>query len=104
MLRKDCKPLQRQLHEAMRIKNKEEEENLNSKSEYLGQRIRRFNLDSQSYKYNCNICGRELSSKHEVSEHDDKFHKRISCDNCQYIAFGNCDLKEHLEKQTCIKV
>ena len=41
VIRKHSKPLQRQLHEAIRIKNKKDKENLNTKFEFNGQRITR---------------------------------------------------------------
>ena len=37
VIRKHSKPLQRQLHEAIRIKNEKNQENLNTKFEFNGQ-------------------------------------------------------------------
>ena len=103
VVRKHNKPLQRQLHEAVRIKNKEENENLNSKSEYLGQRIKRICLDKQEEKFNfnCNTCCRKFIFRHEVTKHNEIFHKRVKCDQCEYIAIGTYDMKEHKKRATC---
>ena len=101
VLRKHNKPLQRQLHEAVRIKNKTEEENLNSKAEYLGQRIKRVCLDKPEEKFNCNICGRKFLTGHEVVTHNDKFHKKVKCNKCEYISIGSYDMKEHKNRNIC---
>ena len=47
IIKKHKKPLQRQLHEAVRIKHKCEGESLNSKYEYLSQRINRINIENK---------------------------------------------------------
>ena len=45
VIKKHNKPLQRQLHEAVKINNKKHEESLNSKNKFNGQRIRRIGLE-----------------------------------------------------------
>ena len=96
VLQKHNKPLQRQIHEAVRIKNKSSEENLNSKSEYHSQRIKRIEIDNS---YDCKICGSILQSKHAVKERHQKFHQRLDCEyaDCEYKAFGMSGLIEHLK-------
>ena len=98
VLRKHSKPLQRQLHEAVRISNKKDKESLNSKSEYLGQRIKRTNLDRQENILYCKTCGLELTSKQQIEQHNIRFHKRIKCMDCDYLAFGEADLSEHFRR------
>ena len=96
VLKKHNKPLQRQLHEAVRIQNKQPDENLNSKSEYLGQRIKRLCLEQA--KFNCNTCGREFNSIPQVKDHEDMFHKKMKCEKCDYNAFGSYNLNEHTQR------
>ena len=100
VLKKHNKPLQRQLHEAVRIKNKTEEESLNSKSEYLSQRINRLNIQKSSYAMQCETCGSNQKSDAELKIHQKMFHQKIqcNCDNCTYTAIGEYDLKEHNQK------
>ena len=74
VLRKHSKPLQRQLHEAVRIQNKKEVENLNTKFEYNGQRINRFRLSCNSDKLNCRVCGHECDQQQEQMNHNKKCH------------------------------
>ena len=94
MLRKHNKPLQRQLQEAVRIKNKPKDENLNSKSEYHGQRIKRITVDG-SDDHDCKVCGAIFQSKSDFYDHFQKFHKRFICEKCNYKSFGKSGLSEH---------
>ena len=101
VLKKHRKPIQRQLQEAVRIQNKTEEETLNSKSEYLGQRIRRLNIDNKTNQHYCQTCGYESSSVESITEHKEKFHDKVNCEceACEYIAYGTRALREH-EKES----
>ena len=106
VLRKHDKPLQRQLHEAVRINNKSEDENLNSKSEYNGQRINRISLSSNRTQFNCDTCGHGFNSYIEKDRHTRKFHMRIDCsyNGCDYISFGESGKEEHNKnKHTDVK-
>ena len=94
VLMKHRKPLRRQLHEAVNINNKPSNENLNSKSEFHSQRIKRINLENQ---YNCKICGSMASSLHQVKEHERKFHTLFNCTECQQTCYGECGLREHIK-------
>ena len=91
---KHRKPLRRQLHEAVNIKNKPSNENLNSKSEFHGQRINRVHLEK---KYDCKTCGTLESSKQNLDIHVKKFHKSIKCLQCEEMCFGESGLKEHMK-------
>ena len=95
MLRKQSKHLQRQLHEAIRIKNKADKENLNTKFEYNGQRITRITLSSKLQHINCNVCGCDFNQAKQKEDHMLKFHKEIKCTICEYLAFGESGIKEH---------
>ena len=95
VLRKHSKPLQRQLHEAIRIKNKADKENLNTKFEYNGQRITRISLSSKLQHINCNVCGCDFNQAKQKEDHMLKFHKEIKCTICEYLAFGESGIKEH---------
>ena len=94
VLMKHRKPLRRQLHEAVNIKNKPSNENLNSKSEFHGQRINRVHLEK---KYDCKTCGTLESSKQNLDIHVKKFHKSIKCLQCEEMCFGESGLKEHMK-------
>ena len=74
---------------------------MNSKSEYLGQRIKRTNLDRKKDVFNCNTCGYEMSTQEQIDQHTKKFHDRINCKTCAYIAFGERDLQEHMKNKQC---
>ena len=95
VIRKHSKPLQRQLHEAIRIKNKKDKENLNTKFEYNGQRITRISLSSKQSHIHCKVCGCEFNQVREKEDHMLKFHTEIKCTMCEYNAFGESGLKEH---------
>ena len=66
------KPLQRQLCEAVKINNKKSEENLNTKYEYNGQRLRRLEVNKETH-FDCKVCGQLFKTSYyrtrpEVSE------------------------------------
>ena len=95
--KKHKKPLQRQLHEAVRIKHKCEGESLNSKYEYLSQRINRINIEKQTQVFHCETCGSKQNSDENLKLHRKKFHVKVPCglSECSYTAIGENDLKEH---------
>ena len=97
VLRKHSKPIQRQLHEAVRLNNKTDEENLNSKSEYLSQRIVRINLDKRQTSYHCQTCGLEAKAITTINEHVEMFHTKKQCENCELTTFGTRAMIEHLK-------
>ena len=81
--------------EAVRISRKPNEENLNSKNEYNGQRLRRLNFNEQTGQDRCDICGAIFEGKNKLMEHHEKFHETFKCEICQYTSIGNVDLKYH---------
>ena len=89
------KPLQRQLTEAVKISRKPHEDNLNSKNEYNGQRLRRLNFNEQTDQARCDVCGAMFESRNKLREHHEKFHEAFTCKMCQYTSIGNVDLKYH---------
>ena len=95
VLRKHNKPLQRQLHEAVNISKKDPFKHLNSKSEFNSQSVERLTLNGSKFTINCKICGQLSRTRYEVQNHEDKFHNRKPCNNCNYISFGQRDLYEH---------
>ena len=96
--RKFKKPMQRQLFEAVKIGRKRNETNLNTKYEYNGQRLRRFEVHKDR-SYDCKVCGHLFSDVQDLKNHNTMFHVRINCDseNCSHIAFGESGHKEHLK-------
>ena len=95
VLKKHPKPLDRQLHEAVRIGNKTEKENLNPKNEFNGQRVRRVGLDNNHMDYVCNFCAARYQIRIEVNEHVKNFHQQIKCVKCDYVVFGTSGKNEH---------
>ena len=88
------KPLQRQLYEAVKINNKHNEENLNSKNEYNGQRLRKLEVNRDIH-FDCKVCGQLFATFQHKKTHTQMFHERIKCKQCVYEAFGESGLKEH---------
>ena len=103
VLRKHNKALQRQLHEAVAIANKSDEENLNSKYEYFGQRIKRLNLDKKEKVVSCRVCGMDFQSTSSEREHWRKFHENVKCTTCDFMTFGSYALQEHKTSEKCSK-
>ena len=97
VIEKHSKPLQRQLKEAVRIKNSKIEESLNSKMEFNGQRIQRVSLEKSQKEFICNICGNSNKTVFELQEHKERFHIRKNCEFCDYIAYGQSGIKEHMK-------
>ena len=94
VLMKHRKPLRRQLHEAVNITNKFPDDNLNSKSKFHSQRIKRINLESQ---FDCKTCGSMSNSPEQVLSHMKKFHTIFNCNKCQQKCYGESGLKEHMK-------
>ena len=95
---KHKKALERQLTEAVNIKNKPEEQSLNSKSEFHNQRIKRVSLENDIVQ--CSICGHKSRNNSENKDHVNKFHEKIKCDRCPYETFGKVSLKYHLKQHS----
>ena len=92
VIKKNRKAIERQLTEAVNIKHKASNENLNSKSEFNNQRIRRLGLDR---RLNCNTCGSQATTNDELQEHVNKFHKIVKCNQCNEECFGQRGFIEH---------
>ena len=86
---KHRKPLRRQLHEAVNINNKSPDENLNSKSEFHSQRIKRINLENQ---FDCKTCGSMSNSPDQAS----KLHIEVFSHFNDKIFDNKCFHKESL--------
>ena len=91
---KHKKPLRRQPHETVNINNKPPYENLNSKSEFHSQRIKRINVESQIY---CKICGSMSNSPDQAKSQLKMFHTIFNCNKCQQKCYGESGLKEHMK-------
>ena len=85
VMRKHKKLVERQLSEAVNINQKPSNENLNSKSEFIGQWLRMVDLERQ---YNCNTCGAIFSSTNEMNIHVKKFHEQVKRNECKMQCFG----------------
>ena len=89
------KPPRRQLYEAVRINRKKSDENLNTKHEYNGQRLRRLEVIQENC-FDCKICGQLFKTFHHRKTHTEMFHEKTKCNQCEYEAFGQSGLKEHV--------
>ena len=94
------KPIQRQLYESKCIEQTPNNASLNSKEEFNYQAIRKLKLKTHEKNQHCESCGKSFQSKNLLREHDDKFHRRYSCDMCDYASYGTSDLKEHKKTHT----
>ena len=68
-------------------------ESLNSKTEYFHQNVRRIGLNEQQ----CNSCGRKFELLNELDRHEKQIHTRFKCQECDYLSYGERDLKDHIE-------
>jgi len=90
------KPMLRQLTKAVHINNTAIDEILNLKNEYFQNNIKYLQLN-QSDDNTCRECSGKFNQKMEVIEHFNTVHKRIRCNNCDYVSFGSRDMKNHKE-------
>ena len=98
VVRKHNKPLERQVSEAVNIDMKKEEENLNSKSEFNHQSLRRLCIDRKRESlFDCKTCGALFENIGDVNEHTKMFHAKYKCIQCDYSAIGDRDLKYHVQ-------
>ena len=91
------KPMLRQLTEAVHINNTEAAELLNMKTEYFHNDIKGVRLNNNDHT--CRQCSRTFSVKSEFIEHFEAVHRRMKCKQCNYVSFGNRDLKLHTENR-----
>ena len=92
---KFVKPLERQLNEAICIEKTTMRESLNSKKEYFHHNVRKIGFNEAESEHQCNHCSRMFNSMVELQKHDKYIHMRMKCKHCDYISFGERDLKEH---------
>ena len=88
------KPLRRQLYEAVKINKKKKDENLNTKHESNGQRLRKLVIQENSF--DCKTCEQLCKTLQHRIVHTEKFHQKTKCNKCEYEAFGQSGLKEHV--------
>ena len=93
---KFAKPLYRQLKEAICIESQSITESLNSKNEFFHQDIRRVGLHKMDNKNQCNYCSKFCESESDLHQHEKYFHIRYKCQKCDYVSFGERDLKSHI--------
>ena len=93
------KPLERQLSEAIDIKRKPLDENLNSKNEFYRQNLNRIILNNEDKPETCGYCSRKFEVWNDLQKHEQFFHTRYQCKNaeCGYLSFGERDLKHHYQ-------
>ena len=98
VIKKHSKPPQRKIHKAVYMSKKSASENLNSKNEFNYNNNNKLKLiqNKQNF-YNCKICGAMFDKKHDVSNHEEKFHNLKECNVCDYECFGQTGLNEHVK-------
>ena len=89
------KPLRRQLYEAVKINRKKKDENLNTKHEYNGQRLRKLEV-IQENSFDCKTCGQLFKTLQQRKIHTETFHQKTKCNECEYEAFGQNGHTEHM--------
>ena len=47
--------------------------------------------------YICRNCSRKLASREELSIHMIDFHEKVTCQQCNYEAFGKIDINLHMQ-------
>ena len=92
---KFIKPLERQMTEAVNIAKAPPDESLNSKGEYNSHSIKRFKFQSETQDFQCFECSRKFKHKDELKQHFDVNHVRITCEMCEYVAYGKRDFQNH---------
>ena len=95
VLNKYHKPLSRQLKEALYIESKENDVNINLKSEFFKNNTRKLILNR--VEYTCEKCGRVFGNTTNLQTHKKEIHDRFPCKSvdCKYEAFGMKDLVSH---------
>ena len=91
------KPLTRQLTEAVKIRNNNGVQNLNTKHEFNAQRVNKIVIENSNPKpkFYCHVCGLLSESESERDKHDMKFHRKVKCDVCNSDFYGKWALQDH---------
>ena len=97
------KPMLRQLTEAIHINNTNDNELLNMKNEYFQNSIKNLELTETKNNIVCRLCGRKCEEYASLQEHFHAVHERLKCEQCDYVSFGNRDLKYHKTSNHCQK-
>ena len=90
------KPLTRQITEAVKIKRSKDEVNLNSKTEFNAQRIKKVIIERTKKTYDCKVCGLMATEESQLDKHDVKFHRKVQCIQCEESCFGERAHHEHM--------
>ena len=88
------KPVERQLSEAINIEKTSTTECLNSKMEYFHHNVKKIGLSGEE-KRECKYCGRKFTFEKDIESHEKLFHIRYKCQDCEYLSFGEYDMKLH---------
>ena len=83
VLRKFQKPLQRQIFEAIKIKNTASDVIMNSKHEFNS--INTVNSHINNCHYQCHDCGGLFKDERTMKNHMKDFHEKTACEKCKYI-------------------
>ena len=93
VLRRNRKPLLRQITEAVKIAKKNTTENLNSKNEFNHHSIDRV----VAKKLDCNYCGRVFNSNIDLVDHKKLFNEKFNCDVCMNVSFRSYAQRLHMK-------
>ena len=98
---KFVKPLERQLSEALCIEETPMHESLNSRKEYFHHDVNRIGLIENQRTEECDYCSRKFETMIDLEKHEKQVHIRYKCKLCDYLSFGNRDLKYHTDEAHC---
>ena len=87
--------MQKQLREAVHMHNTNSNEVLNLKKECFSNSIRALELPNSENNITCNSCGHKFDKQNQFKKHLTANHKRYKCSDCDYVSFGDRDLKSH---------
>ena len=98
---KFVKPLERQLSEALCIEETPMHEGLNSRKEYFHHNVKRIGLTDDQRSEQCDYCSRKFETITDLEKHEKLVHIRYKCQHCDYLSFGDRDLKYHTDESHC---
>ena len=93
------KPLTRQITEAVKIRNNDGLQNLNTKHEFNAQRINKIVIEESKPKpkFYCCVCGHISESEAQKEKHEIKFHRIPKCEICNTNCYGEWALQDHVK-------
>ena len=57
--------------------------------------VKGIKLNNKENENQCNHCGIVIQTSTELVKHVNDHHEQFTCIRCQYISFGEIDMKNH---------